>query len=122
MRFRMLFAAAAVVACCALVPQTSEAGKRVTYYTSPFPVVGPAPVYVVPAPVNTAYYVPSFTGYYQPALVPAPMVPAPVYYQPAPTYYVAPVSTSYYAPGKVVYKTRGPAFLAPNYKSVVKYK
>lgn len=121
MRFRMLLAAAAITACITLLPQTSEAGKRVTYYTAPFPVVGPAPVYAMPAPVNTAYYVPAMNAYYAPALVPAPMVPAPVYYQPAPTYY-APAVSGYYAPGKVVYKTRGPRFLAPNYKSVVRYK
>lgn len=127
MRIRMLFAAAAVVACCTMLPQTTEAGKRVTYYSSPFPYVGPAPVYAVPAPVNTAYYVPAMNTYYAPALVPAPVVPAPVYYQPAPVYvqpvttYYAP-ATTYYAPGKVVYKTRGPRFLAPNYKTVVKYR
>ena len=126
MRIRMLFAAAAVVACFVIMPHASEAGGRAVY-RAPFAYVGPAPVYAVPAPVNTAYYAPAMTAYYTPALVPAPVVPAPVYYQPAPVYvqpvttYYAP-ATTYYAPRKVVYKTRGPRFLAPNYKTVVKYR
>ncbi|MEQ8637838.1 hypothetical protein [Gimesia maris] len=128
MRIRMLFAAAAVVACFSLMSSISEAGGRITYYSSPFPYVGPAPVYSVPAPVNTAYYVPAMNAYYAPALVPAPVM-APVYYQtpvvvqPVTTYYAPAVSTySYYGPGRVVYKSRGPRFLAPNYKTVVKYR
>ncbi len=53
MRIRMLFAAAAVVACFSLMSSVSEAGGRITYYSSPFPYVGPAPrVYSVPAPVT----------------------------------------------------------------------
>lgn len=128
MRIRMLFTVAAVVACFTLMSSVSEAGGRITYYSSPFPYVGPAPVYSVPAPVNTAYYVPAMNAYYTPALVPAPVM-TPVYYQPAPvvvqpvtTYYAPTPAYSYYAPGKVVYKSRGPRFLAPNYKTVVKYK
>jgi hypothetical protein len=127
MRIRMLSAVAVIAACFAMLPQVSEAGGRVTYYSSPFAYVGPAPVYAVPAPVTTGYYVPATTAYYAPAVVPAPVV-APVYYQPAPVV-VAPVTTTtyyapgaYYAPGRVVYKTRGPRFLAPNYKTVVKYR
>ncbi len=126
MRIRMMLAAAAVVACFSMMPQASEAGRRIAYYSSPFAYVGPAPVYAMPAPVRTSYYVPAMTAYYTPALVPAP-VAAPVYYQPAPvvvqpvtTYYAPPVG--YYAPRKVVYKTRGPRLFAPNYKSVVRYK
>ncbi|WP_339731521.1 hypothetical protein [uncultured Gimesia sp.] len=126
MRIRMMLAAAAVVACFTMMPQDSEAGRRVSYYRAPFAYVGPAPVYAMPAPVNTAYYVPAMTAYYAPALVPAPVM-APVYYRPAPvvvqpvtTYYAPPVP--YYSPRKVVYKTRGPRLFAPNYKSVVRYK
>lgn len=125
MRIRTMLMGLTAVASLSLMVNVTEAGGRVTYYSSPFPYVGPAPVYAMPAPVNTAYYVPAMTAYYNPALVPAPMM-APVYYQPAPVV-VQPVTT-YYAPpvatysGRVVYKSRGPRLFAPNYKTVVRYK
>ncbi|QDU08133.1 hypothetical protein [Gimesia aquarii] len=121
MRVRLMLAGVAVVASLFLMSNVSEAGERiVTRYRNPFPYVGPAPVYAVPAPVTT-------TMYYAPAYVPAPVV-TPVYYQPAPvvvqpvTTYYAPVTPYYYSPRRVVYKTRGPGLFSPYYRSVVRYR
>lgn len=119
MRIRLMLAGVAVVASLFLMTNVSEAGGRVVY-RAPFPYVGPAPVYAVPAPVTT-------TMYYAPAYVPAPVV-TPVYYQPAPvvvqpvTTYYAPVTPYYYSPRRVVYKTRGPGLFSPYYRSVVRYR
>lgn len=122
MRVRLMLAGVAVVASLCLMANVSEAGGRVvTYYGSPFPYVGPAPVYAVPAPVTT-------TMYYAPAYVPASVVvptfyqPAPVVVQPVTTYYAPPVTPYYYSPRRVVYKTRAPGLFSPYYRSVVKYR